>query len=155
MCSPCGFWLPPTVKKLTFWVRLISDSKLTIGVNMRVCCLFLYVSPMMNWELVQGLPCLRSVSAGTGSSVLWKCLLVWRKVKHSATKRKSRGLRSSLLSTFFSIPTDSYFFRQQTGLLSREQWKAFTYLFVCVFVCLFAGVMYSSIPEKTQQCGSV
>ncbi len=38
-------------------VRLISDSKLPVGVNVSVdCCVSLYVSPEMNWKLVHGDP---------------------------------------------------------------------------------------------------
>ena len=45
---------PPTVQKTCkTGVRLIGDSKLPVGVN---GCSSLYVSPVMNWRLVQGVP---------------------------------------------------------------------------------------------------
>ncbi len=50
-------------------VRLIRDSKLRNCVN--VCmtvCLSLYVSPVMKWQLVHGVPRPCPMSAGTGSS---------------------------------------------------------------------------------------
>ena len=62
MFSPCprGFTPGPPVsshspKTCKTGVRLIGDSKLPVGVN---GCSSLYVSPVMNWRLVQGVPCL-------------------------------------------------------------------------------------------------
>ncbi len=50
-------------------VRLIGDSKSPVGVNVSVNgCLSLYVSPVMNWRLVQDVPCPCPMSAGIGSS---------------------------------------------------------------------------------------
>ncbi len=53
----------------TCW--LTGDSKLPVGVNVSVNdCLSLYVSPVMNWQLIQGEPWPHPnpMSAGTGSS---------------------------------------------------------------------------------------
>ena len=51
-------WLPPTIEKNVYWgVRLIGHSKFSVGVNVSVDgCLSLYVSPGMNWWLVQDVP---------------------------------------------------------------------------------------------------
>ena len=47
------------------WGRLIGHSKLSIGVNVSMDgCLSLYVSPAMNWQLVQGVPCLHLMILG-------------------------------------------------------------------------------------------
>ena len=69
MFSPCprGFTpvlrFPPTVKKHVNWGLV--PLKLPIGVNVSVDgCLSLYVSPVMNWRLVQGVPCLRPMMLG-------------------------------------------------------------------------------------------
>ncbi len=50
-------------------VRLTDDSLSPIGVNVSVNgYLSLFVSPVMNWRLVQGVPRPRLMSAGIGSS---------------------------------------------------------------------------------------
>ena len=64
MFSPCprGFTPGPPVsshspKTCKTGVRLTGDSKLPVGVNVSVNgCSSLYVSPVMNWQLVQGVP---------------------------------------------------------------------------------------------------
>ncbi len=49
--------------------KLIGDSILLIGVNVSVNgCLSLYVSPAVNWQLVQDVPHPRPVLAGIGFS---------------------------------------------------------------------------------------
>ncbi len=48
---------------------IVGDSKLPTGVNVSVNgCLCLYVSPVMNWHLVQVVPRRCPLSAGIGSS---------------------------------------------------------------------------------------
>merc|ERR1712035_272647 len=50
-------------------VRLIGNSKLSVGVNVRLNgCSSLCVGPAINWRLVQGVPRLRPKTAGIGSS---------------------------------------------------------------------------------------
>ncbi len=57
----------PQSKDMQF--RLIGDSKLPVGVNVSVNgCLSLYVSPAVNWRLVQGVPHPHPMLAGIGSS---------------------------------------------------------------------------------------
>ena len=49
--------LPSTVQKHPNWFGLIGPSELPVGVNVSMDgCLSLYVSPAMNWQLVQGDP---------------------------------------------------------------------------------------------------
>ena len=49
-----------SLKTCKVWGRLISDSTLLVGVNVSVNgCWSLYVSPVMNWQLV---PCLRPMT---------------------------------------------------------------------------------------------
>ncbi len=56
--------LPPTDMQ----VRLTGDSKLLVGLNVNVNgCLSLYVSHVMNWQLVQGVVRPHPMSAGIGS----------------------------------------------------------------------------------------
>ncbi len=65
VCVPSDF-LP---QSQDMQVRLIGDSKLPVGVNVSVNgCLSLYVSPVRNWQLVQGEPRPCPMSAGIGSS---------------------------------------------------------------------------------------
>ena len=58
-CSPCVWWVLsgflPQSKNMQSECRLIGDSKLPVGMNVSVdSYLSLYVSPAMNWWLVQG-----------------------------------------------------------------------------------------------------
>ncbi len=63
--TPASFHSPTTC-------RLICGSKLPVGVSMSVNgWLSLYVSPVMNWRLVQGEPRPRPVSAGYKDKRLW------------------------------------------------------------------------------------
>ncbi len=56
----CGFSLgTPASSHNPKTCRLIGDSKLPVGVNVSVsACLSLYVSPVIDWRPVQGVPCL-------------------------------------------------------------------------------------------------
>ena len=47
-------WLPPTIQR---HAGMLDCSKLSVGVNVSVNgCFSLYVSPVMNWRLIQSAP---------------------------------------------------------------------------------------------------
>ncbi len=70
MFSPCLGGLPPGTTAAShspkdMQVKLTGDSKLPVGVNESMNgWLFLFASPAMNWQLVQGVPTLAQCQLG-------------------------------------------------------------------------------------------
>ncbi len=108
LCRYSGFLHSPKT------CRLIGDSKLPVGVNVSVNgCLSLYVSPVMNWRLVQGEPRPRPVSAGTGSKPPRPC--------------KGLSVTDNEWMNILSVPVKYYHVHQQQ--FKPQLWQQYDYYY--------------------------